>query len=134
MPEVFVDKVKRLYWPQYSWQKFFGFNTMLLTLNIIAIIIYEGLGGSWIVFPLSLATERVLNGFYHLFETIVSKQYSSGLLASVITWILEYWLIRYSLLTGEINILHFIFSILIGFVIFLLMIVPMMSGKLRNIR
>jgi hypothetical protein len=134
LPEVFVDKVTRLYWPQYNWKKFFGFNTMLLSLNIISVIIYESIGGFWIIFPLSLACERIFNGFYHLAETIRTKAFSSGLLSSVITWILAYIIIRYSVIKGEIGIQTIIISIIIGVVIFLLMIVPLVLGKLKNIK
>jgi len=37
--EIFVEKVKKRFWPEYSWRKFFGFNTILLCLNIVAILI-----------------------------------------------------------------------------------------------
>ena len=134
LPEVFVDKVKRLYWSQYNWQKFFGFNTLLLSLNIASVIIYESIGGSWIIFPLSLACERILNGFYHLAETIHTKIFSSGLLSSVITWILAYIVIRYSFLKGEISLQQIIISIIIGVIIFMLMIVTLVTGKLKNIK
>jgi hypothetical protein len=134
LPEVFVDKVKRLYWPAYSWTRFFGFNTLLLSLNIAAIVVYEALGGSWIIFPLSLACERIFNGFYHFGETIRTKSFSSGLLSSVITWILAYLIVRYSLAKGEIAPSQFVLSSCIGCVLFLLMIVPMLTGKLKSIR
>jgi len=134
LPEVFVDKVKRLYWTQYNWTKFFGFNTLVLSLNIASVITYESVGGSWIIFPLSLACERIFNGFYHLVETILTKTFSSGLLSSVITWILAYIIVRYSLMKGEITLQQLVISISIGVVIFLLMIVPLVTGKLRNIQ
>ena len=133
-PEVFVDKVKRLYWPQYNWTKFFGFNTLLLSVNIAAVIIYESVGGAWIIFPLSLACERILNGLYHLGETIRTKTFSSGLLSSVITWILAYITIRYSFMRGEITLQQAGISISIGVVMFLFMIVPLITGKLRGIK
>jgi hypothetical protein len=132
LPEVFVDKVKRLYFPQYSWDNFFWFNTMLLSLNIAAVIVYESLGGWWIIFPLALACERTFNGVYHLIETIRTKKFSSGLLASTITWILIYLIVRYSLLKGEITLQQFGLSAGIGLAICLLMIVPLMSGAFRN--
>jgi hypothetical protein len=133
LPEVFVEKVKRLYWPSYDWTKFFGFNTLLLSLNIAAVIIYESLGGPWVVFPLSLACERIFNGFYHLGETIHARSFSSGLLSSVITWILGYLIIRYSLLKGEIAPAHFVVSSCAGCALFLLMIVPLLTGKMKRI-
>lgn len=128
LPEVFVEKMKRLYFSEYDWKKFFWFNTILLILNISSVIVFENKGGIWVVFPLSLAFERVFNGFYHLFETIISKKYSSGLLSSVISWILGYMIVRYSLIKGEIQINHFKISVLIGFIIFALMIFPLVTG------
>lgn len=130
--EVFVEKVQRLYFPEYSWRTFFCFNTFLLLLNISAIIVFEGKGGSWIIFPLSMATERTFNGFYHLAETLITKKFSSGLLTSVITWILGYMIIRYSLIKNEILINQFIISVIIGIILFSLMIFPLITGNLRK--
>jgi hypothetical protein len=134
LPEVFVEKVKRQYWPAYSWTKFFGFNTLLLSLNIAAVVLYDVLGGSWIILPLSFACERIFNGFYHFGETIRTRSFSSGLLSSVITWILAYLIIRYSLIKGEITSLQFVLSSCVGCALFALMIVPMLTGKLKSIR
>ena len=131
--EVFVDKVKRLYWPKYSWTKFFWFNASVLSLNIASVIAYEGLGGPWIIFPLSLACERVFNGFYHLVETIRTKAFSSGLLSSVITWIPAYLIIRYSLSKGQITPQQLSVSAGIGLVLSLSMVVPLTTGKFRSI-
>jgi hypothetical protein len=64
--EVFVEKVRKRFWPEYSWRKFFGFNTILLYLNIVAILIYTTLGEGWIIFPVVLTSERIFNGFWHL--------------------------------------------------------------------
>jgi len=132
LPEIFVEKVKKNFWPEYSWKHFFGFNTLLLVLNILAVILFDSLRGGWIIFPLSLAIERTLNGLWHLGETIITKKYSSGLLASVATWILFYFLVRYSLLQGEIPINYFIISIIIGLIITILMFGSLLSFKVRN--
>jgi hypothetical protein len=134
MPEVFVDKVKRLYWPNYSWKKFFGFNVLLLSLNIGAVITYESAYGAWIIFPLILLFERAFNGIYHVIETISTRRHSSGLLTSVIVWILLYILIRYSLLKGEISYRSFFVSLIGGLILTLIMIVPMVTGRYRNIK
>lgn len=112
--EVFVQKIRKNIWPEYRWKHFFWFNTLLMSLNIFAILIYENLGGVWLLFPLSLALERCLNGFWHLGETILTKKFSSGLLSSILVWILTYWLVRYALLKGEISISYFVLSALIG--------------------
>jgi hypothetical protein len=132
LPETFVDKVKKNFWPEYSWKHFFGFNTLLLALNIMAVILFDYLRGRWLIFPLSLAIERILNGLWHLGETIVRKKYSSGLLASVATWILGYFLVRYSILTGEIPLHYFVISLIIGLLITALMFGSMFSFKARK--
>jgi hypothetical protein len=85
-----------------------------MSLNIAAVLVYETVGGAWLVFPLSLALERCLNGLWHLGETVVTKRFSSGLLTSVPTWVLTYLLVRYGLLTGHINVGYFVSSALIG--------------------
>lgn len=112
--ENFVEKVRNKYWPEYSWTKFFWFNTFLLLFNIVAIPLYEVFGGAWIIFPLSLACERVFNGGYHLSETIKYRTFSSGLLTSVLFWILAYFILRYAVLKGEILRSHVVISIIIG--------------------
>jgi hypothetical protein len=133
LPEVFVEKVKRLYWPGYDWTRFFWFNALLLSLNIASVMVYESLGGSWVIFPLSLACERVFNGFYHLAETTRTRVFSSGLLASVVTWILAYLVVRYSFMKGQVTPQQLGTSIGIGFALFLVMIVPLTTGKLRSL-
>jgi hypothetical protein len=134
IPEVFVDKVKRLYWPNYTGEKFCGFNIFLLSLNICSVITYESLRGAWMIFPLILLFERIFNGIYHVIETIVTKRYSSGLLTSVIVWILLYVLIRYSLFKGEITYQTFFISFISGLIMAGIMIVPMVAGKYKNIK
>jgi hypothetical protein len=119
--DVFVEKVKRLYWPEYNWKKFTGFNTLFLLLNISAVILFECFGGAWLIFPMALAFERILNGVYHLYETAKTHRFSSGLLSSVIFWILGYLLIRYSIVPGQIAPAYLIASIIIGFCIELFM-------------
>ncbi|NLN66396.1 MAG: HXXEE domain-containing protein [Clostridiaceae bacterium] len=133
LPEVFVEKIKHRYFPDYNWKMFFWFNSFLLILNISAVIVFEVKGGAWIILPLSLAVERVYNGFYHLVETIISRKYSSGLLTSVPSWILGYITVRYSLLKGEIQTSHFLISAVIGFFIFSLMIFPLITGLLYKV-
>ena len=131
--EVFVDKVKNNFWPDYSWKKFFGFNTILLSLNIAAILLYENLGGAWLIFPLSLACERFLNGLWHFFETIITKKFSSGLLSGVLFWILGYHIIRYSIIKGEIAVSYYLISVILGCILTALMFgLMILMGKRKT--
>jgi hypothetical protein len=134
VPEVFVDKMKRGYFPAYTWRKFFGFNAILLSINILAVIVYESLGGAWIIFPLAMLVERVLNGVWHLGEMIVTKRYSSGVLMSTVAWIAMYLLVRYALLKYQIPTQQFITACIIGLIIDLLMMVPTYLGAYKKMK
>jgi hypothetical protein len=115
--DVFVEKVRRLYWDAYDWKKFAGFNTILMSLNILAAALFDAFGGAWIIFPLSLFIERILNGFYHLFETFQTKKFSSGLLTGVVLWVLGYFTVRYAVIPGEIAAAYLIPAAVIGVVL-----------------
>ena len=132
--ESFVDKVRKNFIPFYDWTKFFWFNTFLLSLNVVAIIAYDIGGERWIIFPLSLAVERTLNGVWHFGETVITRRFSSGLLASVLTWILAYLLIRYSLLRGEILPSDFFIGFVIGALITALMFGALFITKAKTMR
>ena len=132
--ENFVDKVRKNFIPFYDWTKFFWFNTFLLTLNVVAIIAYDIGGGRWIIFPLSLVVERTLNGIWHFGETVVTRKFSSGLLASILTWILAYLLIRYSLLRGEIPLADFGIGFVIGTLITVLMFSALFITKAKTMK
>lgn len=128
--DIFVEKVQKHYWPNYTWRHFFGFNTLLLTLEVTAILVYDILGGNWIIFPLVLFSERFLNGFWHLGETILTRRFSSGLLSSVLFWILGYFVIRYAVLPGEITLTQLMVGFLGGAVITGAMLGFMQFGRL----
>jgi hypothetical protein len=132
--DIFVNKVKRDYWTDYSWTKFFGFNTLLIILNVAAVILFDVFGGAWIIFPMSLALERTFNGIYHLGETILKHRFSSGLLSSVLTWILIYILIKYYVAAGQVPLLYFIISSAIGLVISCAMIGVLVAGPFSRKR
>ena len=118
----FVKMVKKRFWPEYSARKFFWFNAGLHIINITVIILYEVLGGGWVVLPLSISWLFVLNGLWHVLGTVILKEYHPGLLTSPLYWIVMYFIIRYSFLPGDILMSHFIISIIVGAVLTILMI------------
>lgn len=126
--EVFVVKVQQLYFNAYNWKMFAGFNAILLSVNIVAVLLFEGLKGAWVIIPLGLLFERMLNGVYHMVETIRTKAFSSGLLTSVIVWILGYLTIRYSILKAQIGPMYLISATVIGvFLAFMILCVFFIS-------
>lgn len=121
--ETFVGMVRKLFWPKYEWKHFFVFNTMLISLTIISIIVFEVFNGLWIIAPLSAVFLFTTNGIWHLISTIITKKYSPGLVTSLIYWILFYFLVRYSFLTHTISNSVIIISAIIGTILTALMMV-----------
>ncbi len=112
--ETFVAKMQARIWQEYGWKHFIGFNTILLSLNIVAIGLYEVLGGAWVIFPLGMAFERIFNGFWHLIESLVTRRFASGLLTSLLFWILGYFLVRFAFLQDQVPGIWILISVLIG--------------------
>jgi hypothetical protein len=120
--ETFVGMVKNYCWPEYEWKHFFGFNTILITLFITSIVLFELFYGLWIIAPLSFVFLFTTNGLWHLIGTILTKKYSPGLATSLIYWILFYFLVKYSFIDNQIDISIIIISGIIGTFLTVLMI------------
>jgi hypothetical protein len=116
----FVNMVRRHFWPEYSDKRFFWFNTLFHILNISGIIRYEIFGG--IIWPLSFCWAFVTNGLWHVLGSVIFKEYSPGLMTSPLYWIVMYFIIRYNLVPGQIQMDAFIISLVIGTVMTIVMI------------
>lgn len=112
--EGFIEMMRKTFYPEYSGRMFFGFNLMIFVMFTVGIILFEVLGGIWVIWPLSFAFMFVTNGLWHLIQTIVLRKFSPGLITSPIYWILIYFITRYFLLTGEIFLLYFAISAVVG--------------------
>lgn len=91
----FVEKVRQHWWPEYSWTRFFWFNTGYFTVMIASVVAYDLLGGSWVILPLAWSVERLCNGFWHVWWTIHFREYFPGLLTSILMWMDSYFIVRY---------------------------------------
>ncbi len=131
MGETFVGMVKNLFWPEYQWKHFFGFNALLLSLTIISIILFEVFNGSWIVAPLIFVFLYTTNGIWHLVSTIITRKYSPGLATSIIYWILFYFLVRYSFIPNTIPTRIIVISAISGTFLTILMISSFFIFKRR---
>ena len=129
--ETFVGMVKSTFLPKYSWKHFFGFNTLLMSLFVISIILFEMFYGLWIIAPLSFVFLLTTNGIWHFIGTIVTKKYSPGLATSVIYWILFYFLVKYSFMNNQIDFFIILVSGIIGTSITILMISSFFIFKKR---
>ena len=122
MGETFIGMVKTLFWQGFKWKHFFVFNTLLLSLTIISIILFEIFNGLWIIAPLIFVFLYTTNGIWHLVSTIINKKYSPGLATSLIYWILFYFLVRYSFIPKTIPTIIIIISAITGTFLTIIMV------------
>jgi hypothetical protein len=59
------------------------------------VVAYDLRGGSWLILPLAWAIERLCNGFWHVWWAIRFREYSPGLLSSILIWMDSYFTVRY---------------------------------------
>jgi hypothetical protein len=88
----FVEKVRQHWWPQYSWRKFFWFNAAYLLIMGGSIVFYDRGGNEFLFLPIAWAVERLANSFWHLWWTARFREYSPGLVTSVLIWIQSYFI------------------------------------------
>jgi hypothetical protein len=129
----FVEKVQQHWWPEYSWTKFFWFNASYFAIMIASVVIYDLRGGAWVILPLAWSIERLCNGFWHVWWAIHLREYSPGLLTSILIWMDSYFIVRYRP-PDAITAAAFRPAALIGllFAAFLFFYIPLIKG--RNMR
>ncbi len=47
----FINMMKKRFWWDYSGRTFFWFNAAFLLVYTAGIVLYEALGGGWVIFP-----------------------------------------------------------------------------------
>ncbi len=120
--ENFVEMVRRSFWPAYEWKHFFGFNTLLMSMIILSVFLFDLFGGNWLLIPLIFVFQMVTNGLWHLGATCITKRYSPGLLTSILYWMLFHLIIRYAFLKGQIPVGLFALAGILGTLITIAMI------------
>ena len=88
------------------------------------------------ILPLAWAIERTCNGFWHVWWSLRYREYSPGLVTSVLIWMNAYFIIRYRpasepLAPGQIGA-----ACVIGllFAAFLALYIPLVRGNSRKRR
>jgi hypothetical protein len=127
----FVEKVQQHWWPEYSWRKFFWFNAGYFAVMIASVVLYDLRGEGWLVLPLAWAIERFCNGFWHVWWSLHFREYSPGLLSSILIWMDSYFIVRYRPVAEPIAPSTFWLAMVIGllFVAFLFLYFPLVKGK-----
>ena len=127
----FVEKVQQHWWPEYSWKKFFWFNTAYFVVMISSVILYDLLGGNWLILSLAWAIERFCNAAWHVWWAVRFREYSPGLVSSILIWMDSYFIVRYRPVDEPIasGILWPALSIGLLFATFLAFYIPLVKGK-----
>jgi hypothetical protein len=129
----FVEKVREHWWAEYSRTKILWFNTGYFVVMIGSVILYDLLGGAWLILPLAWSIERFLNGCWHVWWAIRFQEYSPGLVTSILMWMTVYFIARYSP-EGAISTGTLWPAALIGllFTAFLFFYIPVVKGSERK--
>jgi Protein of unknown function with HXXEE motif len=127
----FVEKVRLHWWPEYSWTKFFWFNTGYFLVMIASVVGYDFFGGAWVILPLAWVIERACNGLWHVWWAIHFREYSPGLLSSLLMWMNLYFILRYRPAVPLLTIGAFVPALFIGLLwtAFLFFYIPLAKGR-----
>ena len=92
----FVQWIVKNFWPTYHMRMFFWFNAAFLCAIAVCNIIFDYLGGHWVILPIIFIAGFVTHVFtFHLFWTIRLNNYSPGLVTSLLYVLVFYLLIKY---------------------------------------
>jgi hypothetical protein len=94
----FVQWIVDNFWPTYTWRMFFWFNAAAIAAIATSNLLFDSLGGHWVILPLIWVAGFVAHvATVHVYWTIRRNTYSPGLLTSLLYMIVFYLLIRYGL-------------------------------------
>ncbi len=92
----FVQWIADNFWPTYTTRMFFWFNAGAIVAIAISNILFDNLGGHWVILPLIWLSGFVTHMLtVHLYWTIRRNTYSPGLVTSLLYGLVFYLLIRY---------------------------------------
>ena len=92
----FVQWIADNFWPTYTWRMFFWFNAGAIAAIATSNLLFDSLGGHWVILPLIWVAGFVTHAAtVHVYWTIRRNTYSPGLLTSLLYVIVFYLLIRY---------------------------------------
>jgi hypothetical protein len=111
----FVQWIAHNFWPTYHMRMFFWFNAAFIAAISLGNLLFEALGGHWIILPIifiaGFATHTIT---VHLYWSIRLNTYSPGLLTSSLYILIFYILTRYGLFTHLISAQDFATGTAIG--------------------
>jgi hypothetical protein len=99
----FVTFIQRHFWAGFKISDFFDANALWLVLIAISNILYDVLGNRVAFIPMAFVWERFFNAFFHIGSTYYFKEYSPGLVTSLLFFVILYLICRYGVLRGHVR-------------------------------
>jgi len=132
----FVEKVQQHWWPQYSWTNFFWFNAAYLLIMGASIVLYDRLGSEFLFLPLAWALERFFNSLWHIWWTAHFREYSPGLLTSLLIWMQSYFILLCRPKNQPLDLRAIWPGILLGLLAaaFLTLYIPLVKGRAHSMQ
>jgi hypothetical protein len=91
----FVQWIADNFWPGYTARMFFWFNAGALAAIAISNLLFDSLGGHWVILPLIWVAGFVTHALtVHVYWTIRRNTYSPGLVSSLLYVMVYYLVIR----------------------------------------
>ena len=113
----FVLWIKDNFWPTYTMRMFFWFNAGAIAVIAISNLLFDSLGGHWVILPLLWVAGFVTHvATVHIYWTIRRNTYSPGLVTSLLYVIVYYLLIRYGLVPHILSGTDFAIGTVVGIV------------------
>jgi hypothetical protein len=92
----FVQWVAENFWPTYHMRMFFWFNAAFIVAIAAGNLLFDCLGGHWVILPLFFVAGFVTHVLtLHLYWTIRLNNYSPGLVTSLLYVVIFYLLVKY---------------------------------------
>ena len=92
----FVRWIAENFWPTYNTRMFFWFNAVAIGAIAASNLLFDNLGGQWVILPLIWIAGFVTHVFtVHVYWTVRRNTYSPGLLTSLLYLIVFYVVIKY---------------------------------------
>jgi len=111
----FVQWIRDNYWPTYNTRMFFWFNAGALVLIAAGNVLFDSLGGHWVILPILWIAGFVTHAFtVHLYWTIRRNTYSPGLVSSTLYLVIFYLAIRYGVVGGRMRCSDFVIGTTVG--------------------
>lgn len=111
----FVRWVQVSFWPGYTTRMFFWFNAAAVAGIALSNAMFDAFGGHWVILPLFWVSGFVVHGVtVHVVWTIRQRDYSPGLVTSLLYWMVGYLVVEYGYAAGLISGAEFWIGVVAG--------------------